>query len=84
MLRKALMVRADSFVLPIFAICIWLLVLIVRRWRHLRRRLDRNRTDFVRPRSFPAQRKRDIPLIPESARPSPRAVPRPGLPTTRR
>jgi len=59
MLRKALMVRADSFVLPLLAICIWLLVLIVRRWRHLRRRLDRNRTDFVRPRTFPAQRKRD-------------------------
>ena len=59
MLRKALMVRADSFVLPIFAICIWLLVLIVRRWRHLHRRLTRNRTGFIRPR-FPPQRKRDI------------------------
>ncbi|MGE8282031.1 MAG: hypothetical protein ACN6O2_16550 [Stenotrophomonas sp.] len=60
MFRKALMVRADSFVLPILAICIWLLVLIVRRWRHLYRRITRNRTGFIRPSSFPAQRKRDI------------------------
>lgn len=59
MLRKAVMVRADSFVLPILAICIWLAVLIVRRWRHLHRRLTRKRTAFIRPRSFPAQRKRD-------------------------
>ena len=61
MFRKALMVRADSFVLPLLAICIWLLVRIVRRWRHLYRRLIRNRTGFIRPRGgFPAQRKRDI------------------------
>lgn len=60
MLRKAVMVRADSLVLPILTICIWLLVLIVRRWRHLYRRITRNRTGFIRPRSFPPQRKRDI------------------------
>lgn len=60
MFRKALIVRADSFVLPLLAFCIWLLVLIVRRWRHLYRRITRNRTGFIRPRSFPAQRKRDI------------------------
>lgn len=61
MLRKAVMVRADSFLLPLLALCIWLAVLIVRRWRHLYRRLIRNRTGFIRPRGgFPAQRKRDI------------------------
>lgn len=59
MLRKAVIVRADSYVLPLLAICIWLLALIVRRWRHLHRRLTRNRTGFIRPR-FPAQSKRDI------------------------
>ncbi len=59
MFRKALMVRADSFVLPLLAICILLVVLIVRRWRHLHRRLTRRRTGFIRPRSFPVQRKRD-------------------------
>lgn len=59
MLRKALIVRADSFVLPILALCILLVVLIVRRWRHMYRRITRNRTGFIRPR-FPAQRKRDI------------------------
>ncbi|MNM28147.1 hypothetical protein D3C81_386570 [compost metagenome] len=61
MLRKALIVRADSFVLPILALCIWLVVLIVRRWRHLHRRLTRNRTGYIRPRGgFPPQRKRDV------------------------
>ena len=59
MFRKAVMVRADSFVLPLLALCILLLALIVRRWRHLHRRLTRNRTGFIRPR-FPPQRKRDI------------------------
>lgn len=61
MLRKAWMVRADSFLLPIFALCVWLVVLIIRRYRHLHRRIRRKRTGFIRPRGgFPAQRKRDI------------------------
>ncbi|WP_447896788.1 hypothetical protein [Stenotrophomonas acidaminiphila] len=59
MLRRAVIVRADSFVLPLALLCLWLLVLIVRAFRHEHRRLTRRRTDFVRPRSFPAQRKRD-------------------------
>jgi len=60
MLIKSIRVEAYSFVLPLLALCAWLLVLIARRWRFLRRRLDRKRTDFIRPRSFPAQRKRDV------------------------
>lgn len=61
MFRKAVMVRADSFVLPLLALCILLVVLIVRRWRHLYRRLTRRRTGFIRPRGgFPPQSKRDI------------------------
>ena len=61
MFRKAVMVRADSFVLPLLALCILLVVLIVRRWRHLHRRLTRKRTGYIRPLgSFPPQRKRDI------------------------
>ncbi|WP_313248949.1 hypothetical protein [Stenotrophomonas acidaminiphila] len=60
LLRSALIVRADSFVLLLAGLCIWLLVLIVRACRREHRRLTRRRTDFIRPRSFPAQRKRDI------------------------
>lgn len=61
MLRRAVMVRADSFVLPLLVLCILLVVLIVRRWQHLYRRMRRKRTDFVRPRGgFPPQSKRDI------------------------
>ena len=60
MLRRAVIVRADSFVLPLALLCLWLLVLIVRACRREHRRLTRRRTDFIRPRSFPAQRKRDI------------------------
>lgn len=59
MLSTALIVRADSFVLLLAGLCIWLLVLIVRAFRREHRRLTGRRTDFVRPRSFPAQRKRD-------------------------
>jgi hypothetical protein len=59
-LRRALQVQAYSLVLPLALVIAVLLVLIVRHWKFLRRRLDRNRTDFVRPRSFPAQRKRDV------------------------
>ena len=61
MLRRAVAVHADSFVLPLAGLCLWLLILIFRRWRLLRRRLARKKTDFIRPRrGFPAQRKRDI------------------------
>lgn len=59
MARRAMIVRADSFVLPLALLCLWLLMLIVRACRREHRRLTRRRTDFVRPRSFPAQRKRD-------------------------
>lgn len=61
MVRRAVIVRADSFVLPLALLCLWLLVLIVRACRREHRRLTRRRTDFIRPRGgFPAQRKRDI------------------------
>ncbi len=60
MARRAVMVHADSFVLPLALLCLWLLVLIIRAYRREHRRLTRRRTDFVRPRSFPAQRKRDV------------------------
>lgn len=60
MARRAVIVRADSFVLPLVLLCLWLLVLIARTYRREHRRLTRRRTDFIRPRSFPAQRKRDI------------------------
>lgn len=59
MLRRAVIVRADSFALPLALLCLWLLVLIVRACRREHRRLTRRRTDFIRPRSFPEQRKRD-------------------------
>ncbi len=49
MARRAVIVRADSFVLPLVLLCLWLLVLIVRACRREHRRL----TDFVRPRGFP-------------------------------
>ncbi len=58
--RRAVIVRADSFVLPLVLLCLWLLVLIVRACRQEHRRLTRRRIDFIRPRSFPEQRKRDI------------------------
>jgi len=60
MARRAVIVRADSLVLPILALCALLLWLIVRTVRREHRRLTRRRTDFIRPRSFPEQRKRDI------------------------
>ncbi len=60
MARRAVIVRADSFVLPLSLLCLWLLVLIVRACRREHRRLTRRRIDFIRPRSFPEQRKRDI------------------------
>lgn len=61
MARRAVFVRADSFVLPLALLCLWLLVLIVRAYRREHRRLRRKRTDFIRPRGgFPPQRKRDI------------------------
>lgn len=60
MLRRAWIVSADSLVLPIFAICIWLLVLIVRAARRTRRRLTRKRTAFIRVRSFPGQPRRPL------------------------
>lgn len=58
-LWKCLRVRADSLVLLILGLCLLLLWLIVRTFRREHRRLTRRRTDFIRPRSFPAQRKRD-------------------------
>lgn len=60
MLRKAWIVRADSLVLPIAAVVLLLLVQVIRHSRKQLRRLRRNRIDFVRPRSFPKQGKRDI------------------------
>lgn len=60
MLARAYRVGAYSFALPLAALCIWLLVLIVRRYRQELRRLRRKNTDFIRPRSFPQQRRRDI------------------------
>ena len=60
MLIRACRVGAYSFVLPLAALCIWLLVLIVRRYRQGLRRMRRKKTDFIRPRSFPQQRRRDI------------------------
>lgn len=59
-LRRALHVEAYSLALPLLALCIWLLALIVRRYRQELRRLRRKKTDFIRPRSFPEQRRRDI------------------------
>jgi len=59
MARRAVIVRADSLVLPILGLCVLLLWLIVRTVRREHRRLTRRRTDFIRPRSFPEQRKRD-------------------------
>jgi len=59
MARRAVIVRADSLVLPILGLCLLLLWLIVRTVRREHRRL-RRRTDFIRLRSFPKQRKRDI------------------------
>lgn len=60
MLIRAYRVGAYSFVLPLAALCIWLLVLIVRRYRQELRRLRRKNTDFIRPLSFPKQRRRVI------------------------
>lgn len=62
MLRTALIVRADSLVLLLAGLCIWLVVLIVRAYRKELRRLRRRRADFLRlrtpQRGFPKQPKR--------------------------
>lgn len=62
LLRTSLIVRADSFVLPLAGLCIWLVVLVARAYRKELRRLRRKRTDFLRlrtpQRGFPKQQKR--------------------------
>lgn len=60
MLRRALIVHAYSFVLPLAGLCLWLLVLVIRTYRREQRRCRRKRTGFIRPRSFPPQSKRGI------------------------
>lgn len=59
-LRRAVIAEAASLLLPLLAILIVLLVLIVRQWRRTFSRIRKHRTDFIRPRSFPEQPKRDI------------------------
>ncbi len=60
MLRRAFIVHADSLLLPIAGVVFLLAIGTARAWRRTVRRLTRNRIGFVRPRSFPAQRKRDV------------------------
>ena len=58
--RKALSVRADSFVVMLGIACIVLLILIFRDSRRWLRRRRRKNTDFIRPRSFPKQPRRPL------------------------
>jgi len=61
MFRKAVMVRADSLLLPIAVVVLVFLVLVIKHTRRQLRRLRRKNVAFVRPLGgFPPQSKRDI------------------------
>lgn len=50
MLRKAVVVRADSLVLPITAVVLAFLFLVIKHTRKQWRRIRPHQTDFIRPR----------------------------------